>query len=149
MSCLNIKESLDFFERQQGQSNLRWQTEVADRFSKLLGSGYVKGSIRSLWQLYPEDRRIYIRYLLEMAENWRTYLQKQRIPDPLVNVEALRIMRDLLQYIENPERLPSSSLFSFQNGHVEWLVKNEAAAGEEYLSRETVSQVHGAAGRIQ
>jgi len=139
MSCLKIKETLDFLERQQEQSNLAWQKEVAERFSKLMGSGYIKGSIRSLWQLYPEDRRVYIGYLLEMAENWRAYLQKERIPDPFVNREALRVMQDLLRYVENPERLPVSSVFSLQEGHVRWLGKENAIAAEECAPQQTVS----------
>jgi len=135
MSCQKIKTTLDYLEHQQKQSNLHWQKEVADRLSKLLGSGYIKESIRSLWQLYPEDRRIYIRYLLEMAEAWRTYLQKERNPAPLVNQEALRVMKELLQYIENPERLPVSSLFNFQDGHVQWLWKEDTQAMEKYSSQ--------------
>lgn len=116
-----IAEALQFLHSRHEQGSLRWNKEVADRFSTLLGSGYIKHSIRSLWCGYPGERRVWVGSLLEMAELWRTYLQKERAPDPAINQEFLRLMQLFLENLEGPVSLPTSPRFTFQGGRVQWL----------------------------
>lgn len=115
MSHEAVRVIFDFLADQNAAGSLDWNKEVADKFARLLGSGYVRESIRSLWSLYPADRRPVIGYLLETAEQWRICLRKGNPPRP-VNHQFVELSQLLLKMLEGQHGLIASPLLIFENG---------------------------------
>jgi hypothetical protein len=117
MSREAVRLGFDFLADQNAAGSLHWNQEVADRFAKLLGSGYVRESIRSLWPLYPADRRPVIGYLLETAEQWRSCLRRG-CADRSANDGFVELSQLLLKVLEGQHGLTASLLQAVENGHI-------------------------------
>jgi hypothetical protein len=120
MSLEAAKDSFHYLQAQQDEGNLRWNKSVADVFGKLLGSGYIPSSIRSLWPLCGEERRVAVGYLLEVTERWRDTLRKNHTLEERINRDFLETTRSLFQYIEGRGNLPSSELFTIEGTGLRW-----------------------------
>lgn len=117
MSREAVRVIFDFLADQNAVGSLDWSKEVADKFAKLLGSGYVRESIRSLWPLYPADRRLVIGYLLETAEQWRICLRKGNT-GRAVNDQFVELSQFLLTMLTGQHGLTVSPLLIFENGRL-------------------------------
>jgi len=120
MSWQEVKSNFDYLNAEQDSGSLRWHKEVANTFTRLLGSGYIAGSIRSLWGLYPKDKSAAISLLLELAERWRSYLRDNRGHEQNIQKEFVQISQGLLECIEGQREFPSSFLFQIRDGVAHW-----------------------------
>lgn len=121
MSLQAVKANFDYLAAQQREENLRWHKGVAEVFGKLLGSGYIISSIRSLWPLYHDERRVAVGYLLEVTGRWRDALREKHTLEERINEDFIQVTRSLLEYIEGRGDLPTSQLFVIEGTGLRWL----------------------------
>ena len=127
MSRQAVKDTFALFQDRQAAEGIRWDLETSNRFRRLLGSGYIQESLRSLWQSCSADQRIAVGHLIDVAENWRTYLRQTPGPDPAVNAAFLDVAGSLLDYLEGRRELPPCSLPRVENGRLVWEREKEEA----------------------
>jgi hypothetical protein len=100
MSQQAVKSGFAYLKAQQAEGKLRWNQEIAHRFSRMLGSGYIKESLRSLWPDCPSEHRAALGNLLATAEHWRSYLRQSPNPDPEINAGFFDTASRLLDSLE-------------------------------------------------
>jgi hypothetical protein len=120
MSWQAVKANFDYLASRHYDRTLRWDKAVVDTFSKLTGSGYIQGSIRSLWPLYSDERRKSVGYLLEMTEHWRDALRKRHVLDDTSNEGFVEATQGFLRHLQEGTALPISDLFSITDGVLQW-----------------------------
>jgi hypothetical protein len=118
-----VKSVFAYLGTRQAEGALRWDQETAHRFSRMLGSGYIKESLRSLWPDCPSEHRVALGYLITTASHWRSYLRQTPDPDPEINAGFLDIVGRLLDSLEGrasspcwPVRFENDKLVRVEDG---------------------------------
>jgi hypothetical protein len=101
-----VKSGFAYLRTRQAEGALRWNQETAHRFSRMLGSGYIKESLRSLWPDCQPEHRAALGHLITTAGNWRNYLRQTPNPDPEINAGFFDITGKLLDSLEGHASSP-------------------------------------------
>lgn len=131
MSQQAVKASFAYLKAQQAEGTLRWDQETAHRFSRMMGSGYIKESLRSLWPDCPSEHRVALSNLITTANHWRSYLRQTPAPDPEINAGFFDTASRILDSLEGPTTASSCRPVKFENGKLVQVEEGSKAGTEQ------------------